>query len=97
MKPDIVQCIAGTSSTITEFPHILAKVNWYQDHPRKLSHLSESMLSATVLELYTSASFIPVSRIILRCAIQDFYQDIYYRLYHGKAIISFKKKTRNFY
>ena len=80
----------GTSPTTLELSHILAKVNWYQENPRKLSRLSQGIfLSAIVLESYTSASVIPVSRIISRCTIKDCYQDFGYD--HVKVVIPLKQ------
>ena len=49
--------------------HLLAYVNWYQDHPQKFYMSNGIVLSATVSEHQTCSSFMPVSRIISRCAI----------------------------
>ena len=77
---------------ISELPHILARVNWYQDHHRKLSQISQGIsLSATVFDSYTSASFIPVSRIISRCAIRDCFQGFDFGPDHVKVVIPLKK------
>lgn len=50
-------------------PHILAKVQWYQDHPRKNWFKNSLILSATLFDEESEASFIPVSRIMSRCAV----------------------------
>ena len=47
--------------------HLLAHVKWYQDHPQKFVLGNGIVLSATVTEHMSSASFIPVSRIVSRC------------------------------
>lgn len=48
--------------------HILAKVKWYQDHPRKNWFKNSIILSATLFSGDCEATFIPVSRIMSRCA-----------------------------
>ena len=48
--------------------HILAKVKWYEDHPRKQWFENSISLSATLFVAESEASFMPVSRIMLRCA-----------------------------
>ena len=49
--------------------HILAKVNWYEDHPRKFWLNHSIILSTTLLDGgENEASFVPVSRIMSRCA-----------------------------
>ena len=64
---------SGTSSScqnvaVEPKKHLLARVKWYQDHPQKFVLGNGIVLSATVTERMSSASFIPVSRIISRCA-----------------------------
>ena len=49
--------------------HLLTRIKWYQDHPRRFSMGNGIVLSATVTEHQTCSSFMPVSRIISRCAI----------------------------
>lgn len=53
---------------ISDQPHILAKVKWYEDHPRKFWMNHSIVLSATLFHDESEASFIPVSRIMSRCA-----------------------------
>ena len=48
-------------------PHVLAYVKWYQDHPQKFFS-NGIVLSATVTEHTSGASFMPVSRILSQCA-----------------------------
>lgn len=49
--------------------HILAQIEWYQDHPRKFSLGNRVILAATVPEPSFAASFMPISRIISHCAV----------------------------
>lgn len=49
---------------IPDQPHIIAKVSWYEDHPRKFWMKHSIVLSATLLDCESEASFLPVSRII---------------------------------
>ena len=49
--------------------HILAQIEWYQDHPRKFSLGNGVILAATVPEPSFAASFMPISRIISHCAV----------------------------
>ena len=58
-----------TIAGIPDQPHILAKVKWFQDHPRKNMLKNSIILSATLFDTESKASFIPVSRIMSRCAI----------------------------
>ena len=48
--------------------HILAKVKWFQDHPRKNWFRNSIVLSATLSEGDSEALFVPISRIMSRCA-----------------------------
>ena len=69
--PSVKVSTDGDTQT-TEKPHILAKVNWFQDHPQKLFAWEYGIiLSATVCQTSYSATFLPVSRIISRCAIVE--------------------------
>ena len=80
------------SSNVLELPHILAKVLWYQDHPRKLSmYQGGILLSATLFDSYTSASYIPVSRIISRCAVLDCTMTFDYGADYVKVVIPLQK------
>lgn len=54
---------------IRDQPHLLAKVKWYEDHPRKNWFNNSIILSATLFDGESEASFIPVSRIMTRCAV----------------------------
>lgn len=49
--------------------HILAQIEWYQDHPFKFSLGNGVILAATVPEPSFAASFMPISRIISCCAV----------------------------
>lgn len=56
---DVMVTRSGMSSS---HPHILAKVRWYMDHPRR-SHIHSSVIvCATTFETSTSCQFIPVAR-----------------------------------
>ena len=55
-------------SNTNDQPHILAKVKWYQDHPRKNWYKNSIVLSASLFNSDSEACFIPVSRIMSRCA-----------------------------
>ena len=57
------------AQTTEKRQHILAKVSWFQDHPQKYLLGNGIILSATVCQTSYSATFIPISRIISRCAI----------------------------
>lgn len=57
----------NVETTITK-PHVIAEIEWYQDHPRKFSFGNGIVLSATVSQPYSCASFMPISRIVSRCA-----------------------------
>ena len=73
--PTIKIAVAGDSATTenkyitTKQDHLLARMKWYQDHPQKFHMNNGIVLSATVTEPLTSSSFMPVSRIISRCAV----------------------------
>ena len=56
----------------TEKAHILAKINWFQDHPQKYLLGNGIILSATACETsYSVSQFMPISRFISRCAIVE--------------------------
>ena len=59
-----VPCISG----FPDQAHLLAKVRWYEDHPRKFWFKNSIVLSATLFDGESEAAFIPVSRIMSRCA-----------------------------
>lgn len=52
----------------SDHPYLLAKVKWYEDHPRKNWFKNSVILSTTIFSAESEASFIPVSRIMSRCA-----------------------------
>lgn len=49
-------------------PHLLAQVDWLQDHPCKFLLKNGIVLSTTVPEPTQCSLFMPVSRIISQCA-----------------------------
>ena len=57
--------------TTTEFPHILAEIEWSQDHHQKFHFGNETIIAAPVIEPFSSASFMPISCILSRCAVVD--------------------------
>ena len=59
------------TSLDTNKTHMLARVRWYGDHPRRSSLHSSVILCSTVLDPESCASFIPVSRIMCRCALSS--------------------------
>ena len=48
--------------------HILAKVKWYDDHPRKAWFGNSIIVSSTLHTNESEATFMPISRIMSRCA-----------------------------
>ena len=48
--------------------HIFAKVKWYEDHPQKFFFGNGSLVSATTFERESEATFLPLCRIMSRCA-----------------------------
>lgn len=51
--------------------HVLARVQWYGDHPRR-SHLHSSIVvTSTVFDSDSCASFVPITRIMCQCAISS--------------------------
>jgi len=51
-------------ATVELKEHILARVKWYQDHPQKFVLGNGIVISASVSDHKTWASFMPVSRIL---------------------------------
>jgi len=51
--------------------HILARIQWNQDHPRKFHFGNGIIISSSVYDTLSCASFMPVSRIITPCAVVD--------------------------
>ena len=67
---------ASAADSITlelyQLPHAFANVYWYQDHPMKLCRFKNGIvMAATSFDSPSSATFIPVSRIISLCAVVD--------------------------
>ena len=58
------------NNVILQQPHLLASIKWYQDHPQNFFFGNGSVLSATVTERTSNASFtcMPISRIVSQCA-----------------------------
>ena len=54
---------------IEKQPHAFAKVKWYQDHPQKDWYKNSIVLSSRLFTAESAASFLPVSRIMSRCAV----------------------------
>ena len=55
----------------TKKSHILACINWNEDHPQKFLLGNGIIISAKVYKSFSSASFMPVSCIMTQCAIID--------------------------
>lgn len=66
--PKIKKASQDGDSQVSQVAHLIACVKWYQDHPQKFFFGNGIVLSATVTECTSSASFMPVSRILSRCA-----------------------------
>ena len=66
----IQHTLPETADTVSK-THILAKVQWYGDHPRRNSFHSSITLCSTVFDGESSACYIPVSRIMCRCALSS--------------------------
>ena len=58
-------------SVETNKSHILVCINWNEDHPQKYLLGNGIIISAKVCQSFSSASFLPVSRIMTQCAIID--------------------------
>lgn len=69
--PIVTECYNQESNTTTEVAHILAEIEWSQDHPQKFHLGNGVIIGAPISELFSSASFMPVSRIITYCAVVD--------------------------
>ena len=54
-----IKCDTGDEDEKTE--HLLAHVNWFQDHPCKFNLGNGTILSATVPQIPTCSTFMPVS------------------------------------
>ena len=59
-------------ASVTTHKIVLARVKWLQYHPHQFFfHPSSIIVSATLFDQEGPASFVPVSRIISRCALSD--------------------------
>ena len=71
----------GTSENIsTPVDHVLAVVDWYESHPQRDYFGDSIIVASTISHQLTRASFIPVSRIIARCA----YIETSYKFNYGE-------------
>lgn len=59
---------SANASNVESRQHLLARVDWYQDHPHKFFLGNGLLISATVTDRTVDASYLPISRIISRCA-----------------------------
>ena len=59
----------STSSTTKS--HILVRLQWYGDHPRRNFLHSSVLLCSTLFDPESCASFMPISRIMCRCAVSS--------------------------
>ena len=60
-----------TNNAVSKECHILACIDWNEDHPQKNFLGSGIIISAKLYQSFSLASFLPVSRIITQCAIID--------------------------
>ena len=69
----LLHCAKVKSEDGTEIkkPHLLACINWNEDHPHKY-RIGNGIIAATVYQTFSYASFMPVLRILTQCAIVDF-------------------------
>ena len=58
----------SSSSSLT---HILMNIQWYENHPRRDYINSSVILTCTVFDHDSCASFIPVSRVFSRCTVSS--------------------------
>lgn len=63
--------VKSEDRTNVEKIHVLACIDWSEDHPHKFLFGNGIIIGATVCQAFSSASFMPVSRIITQCAIVD--------------------------
>ena len=75
--------------------HMLAVVHWFQDHPRKLSLGQGIVLSATVTESFGPSLYIPLSRVMSRCAFADTVMDFEYG--RDKVIVAMPLKRHHLF
>ena len=67
--PILKSQVESNNSIVEPKEHLLAYIHWYQDHPKKFMLNNGIVISATIAEQVTAASYMPVSRIISRCAV----------------------------
>ncbi len=65
--------------------HILAKIKWYGDHPRKKWFKNSITVSAKLFEEDSEASFMPLCRIMSRC--ETIQQNVYFDYGEDNAIV----------
>ena len=58
-----------SGSTVTCKRNLLARVNWFENHPRQHQYIPSLMVTCTLYDRENCSNFIPVSRIAARCAI----------------------------
>ena len=63
--------VSSLSISSTTKVHILARVHWYTDHPRRYYLHSSIVFCSTVFDNESCSVFMPVSRIMCRCAISS--------------------------
>ena len=68
---DIVVSSETSTASCTSKSHILVRVQWYGDHPRRDYIHSSVILCSTVFDNESSACFIPISRVMCRCVISS--------------------------
>ena len=50
------------------YSHVLARVHWFQNHSRRDTYIPTLIVTSTLFDPESSATFIPISRIAGRCA-----------------------------
>lgn len=68
---EIILPESNCSPAASHQSHILACIQWYGDHPRRDYLQSPIVLTPTVFDSPSCASFMPVSRIMCQCAISS--------------------------
>ena len=64
-----VKLQVSTDPEIVDKTHILACIRWYEDHSRKFLLGNGIVIASSTCTAFSSASFMPVSRILSQCAI----------------------------
>ena len=65
----IISFVKHTISISPDSTVVLARLEWYGDHPRRHFLHSSVLVGSTVFEPKSCVSFMPVSRIMCRCAV----------------------------